>query len=165
MEKQINDYAKWTTGDYWHIANDPPKSKGAYIVIILTRVWVGNNIVQGAEPSPQEDHFDDRANSYFKLPDGRWCEEVRRVWNGERWSGFEETVLYWTEMPTPPFKKGREGVPDAVWTRLKLEKMGCLNCYVSLKYFGACRCSDENEKYLKRHPSERPEWCPLGPKV
>lgn len=164
MEKQITDYAYWTTGERWHIASNPPERKGVYIVIILTRVWNGNEIVQGIEPSSREDHFDDRANSYFKMPGGRWCEEVRRVWNGERWSGFEETVLYWTEMPAPPFKKGME-MPDVAWIDSKQEKMGCLNCYVSLKYFGTCICSHENEAYMKRHPSERPEWCLLDPKV
>ena len=88
-------------------SEDLPKEAGVYWVTVVNREWVGNDIVDGAEPRKTEG-WNVRRNLYGQLPDGMWVTAEQRVYNPEIkvWSGYGEIVLAWMPLPEP-YRKGK----------------------------------------------------------
>lgn len=79
-----------------------PVEDGVYLVTILNREWDRRKgeIVYGGKPEKDE-FWADHAGLYDQLPDGRWVYLTQRVFHDGVWSGYDETVLAWMEMPKP----------------------------------------------------------------
>lgn len=86
----------------WINGGTPPEKRGVYNVCILTRILNKDDGTDYGACPPHDEYWEDHANIYSQLSNGRWIEQARRVWNGERWSGYDETVVAWMSLPEPP---------------------------------------------------------------
>lgn len=98
IEEKIRPFlAKWTL-----CSEKLPDAPGVYLVTTLTRGWdkEGKDIIQGVKPI-NDQRWGDHSNMYAERADGLWVEVVQRVFHDGIWSGYDETVIAWMEIPEP----------------------------------------------------------------
>lgn len=89
-------------GTWIPTAERQPEKNGVYYVTVLNREWdrKKHEIISGMKP-PQDENWEDHKMLYAQLPDGRWVKEERRIFRNGAWSGYQETVIAWMDLPRP----------------------------------------------------------------